>query len=322
MQKLLFLFLVIGIAPVALADNQMSLREKIYSYASQGDLIKLKNLQKSGYSLDMPDSKGQQAVCEAVEKKDVKAFKTLQKAGANMNVYCLYKISQENPDELVPMQYTFPLVASMMEEDEEPVPTKVIPEKRNVYIHPYASLKINYSKLNMDNNISDALGSYEGAKKDWVWGGSVAVGLKACAFRAELEYNQSTTAKDTRHASGGLYDTVRGKQSYRSYMLNGYFDIPTYTPVHPYIGAGIGLAQVKSRLAFLNTDSVTDQKKNNFAYQLMAGVGYDLNPHWTLDMGYRYVDNGDTTWDIAGGAAKVKFDSKEHQMSAGIRYNF
>ena len=69
MQKLLFLFLVIGIAPVALADNQMSLREKIYSYASQGDLIKLKNLQKSGYSLDMPDSKGQQAVCEEEIKK-------------------------------------------------------------------------------------------------------------------------------------------------------------------------------------------------------------------------------------------------------------
>ena len=150
----------------------------------------------------------------------------------------------------------------------------------------------------------------------------MAAGMKICAFRVELEYNQSGTAKDTRHASGALYDTVRGDQSYRSYMLNGYFDIPTYTAFHPYIGAGIGMAQVKNRMAFLNTDTITKRRENNFAYQLMAGVAYNLNYHWTLDLGYRYVDNGDTSWDIAGGAAKIDFDSKEHQITAGVRYTF
>lgn len=318
MQKLLFLFLVIGIAPVALADNQMSPREAIYSYASQGNVEKLKDLQKSGYSLDIPDSQGQQAVCEAVAKKDKKAFKTLQEAGANMKVYCPYK----NPNELVPMKYTFPFTASIMAEDAEALVNETISEKKSVLFRPYVSLKANYSKMNMDTRISDTIGSYEGAKKDWNWGGSVAAGMKICAFRVELEYNQSATAKDTRHATGGLYDTVRGNQSYRSYMLNGYFDIPTYTAFHPYIGAGIGMARVKNRLAFLNTDTITKQKSNNFAYQLMAGITYALNYHWTLDVGYRYVDNGDTSWDIAGGAAKVDFDSTEHQITAGVRYTF
>lgn len=90
MKKLLLLFLSVGIIPEAFAGNLMTVREKIYSYASQGNVEKLKDLQKSGYSLDIPDSQGQQAVCEAVAKKDKKAFKTLQEAGANMKVYCPY----------------------------------------------------------------------------------------------------------------------------------------------------------------------------------------------------------------------------------------
>ncbi len=186
-------------------------------------------------------------------------------------------------------------------------------------VRPYASLKGTYSKLEMDGRLSNATGTYKTAKTDWVWGGSAAVGLKMCAFRTELEYNQTlTSAKDTRRIATNW--TTRGKQSYRSYMLNGYFDLPTGTDIHPYVGAGIGLAHVKNRLNYVGQGHVTKHKENNFAYQLMAGVGYNLTCNWTLDLGYRWVDNGHSSWHSDNDY--VKFDSTEHQFTAGLRYTF
>ena len=193
--------------------------------------------------------------------------------------------------------------------------------KTDVCVRPYVSLKGNYSKLEMDGRIADATGIYKTAKTDWVWGGSVAAGIKACAFRTELEYNQTlTTAKDTRTWENG-FDVSKGSQSYRSYMLNGYFDIPTYTPFHPYVGAGIGLARVKNRLNVQTpTNTVTKHRETNLAYQAMGGVAYNLTCNWTLDVGYRWVDNGHSSW--RSGGRLVKFDSTEHQITAGVRYTF
>lgn len=116
MKKILLVSLMLGVAPVALADYRMTPREAVYYWASQGNVKNLKALQKSGYSLDMPDNNGRQAVCEAVDKNDVKAFKTLKKAGANMNVFCLYNMSQEKRYEFNQAYYGLPLVVPVMTE--------------------------------------------------------------------------------------------------------------------------------------------------------------------------------------------------------------
>jgi opacity protein-like surface antigen len=197
-------------------------------------------------------------------------------------------------------------------------------QKSLVYMRPYVSVKGTYSDLKMDGAISDKSAVFKTADSDGVWGVSVAGGVKVCAFRAELEYNQTlTTAKDTREFNPIYGEFSKGSQSYRSYMLNGYFDIPTYTRFRPYIGAGIGLAQVKNRLGIMGAvSSVSKSKDTNFAYQLMAGLGYNIDRNWALDAGYRYINNGDSEWNVNGGKQKVKFDSIEHQFTAGVRYTF
>ncbi len=191
----------------------------------------------------------------------------------------------------------------------------------NICLRPYLSLKGDYSKLNMDGSVSDSRAVLKTADSGNAWGVSVAGGVKVCAFRMELEYNHMlTTADDTREFSpyGGF---SKGSQSYRSYMMNGYFDIPTYTRFRPYIGAGIGVAQVKNRLEVVDvSSSIVKNKDSNFAYQLMAGIGYNINRNWTLDAGYRYVNNGDSEW--GENIQKYNFKSKEHQITAGVRYTF
>ena len=187
----------------------------------------------------------------------------------------------------------------------------------NACVRPYVSLKGTYSKLEMDGRAYDISGTFKTAKTDWVWGGSAAVGVKMCAFRAELEYNQTlSTAKDTRAMGTAAGDTTRGSQTYRSYMANAYFDIPTYTPIHPYAMAGLGMARVKNRVLNLNTDEVTKRHETNFAWQVGGGIGYNLTCNWTLDVGYRWVDNGRSKW------GNTKMDSTEHQITAGVRYTF
>ena len=187
----------------------------------------------------------------------------------------------------------------------------------SVCVRPYVSAKATYGKVEMDGRLSD----YKTAKTDWKWGGSAAIGLKMCAFRTEFEYNQLfSRARDTREYNSTTGDVSQGSQIYRSYMLNGYFDIPTYTPVHPYVGVGVGLARVKNRLAILTGPSVTKRRETNVAYQLMGGIGYNITRNWTLDVGYRWVDNGKSTWHTDAG--KVKFGSTENQFTAGLRYTF
>jgi len=188
-------------------------------------------------------------------------------------------------------------------------------------VRPYASVKATYGKKEMDGRLTDAGEIYKTAKTDWKWGGSAAIGLKVCAFRGEFEYNQMFgSARDTRVYDTSTGSVSRGSQFYRSYMLNGYFDIPTYTPIRPYVGAGVGLARVKNRLYFLDDDYLTKKRETNIAYQLMAGIGYNVTPNWTLDVGYRWVDNGHTGWNSAAG--KADFDATEHQLTMGVRYTF
>lgn len=188
----------------------------------------------------------------------------------------------------------------------------------SVCVRPYASVKATYSKMDMNGKISDTSGVYRTAKKDWVWGGSAALGLKVCAFRAEFEYNQSATAVDKRAFA---YDFGKSKEKYRSYMFNGYFDIPTGTDFHPYIGAGLGVARIRSSLTWWTPFTGDSRKREtNFAWQAGGGIGYNLTRNWTLDIGYRWVDNGHVKWISANG--NHKYDCTEHQITAGIRYTF
>ena len=181
----------------------------------------------------------------------------------------------------------------------------------NACVRPYISAKANYSKMAMNGKAFDAGEKERISKKDWVGGASLAASLKMCAFRTELEFNQSLSAKDT-------YDDLRTKQSYRSYMLNGYFDLPTGTDFHPYVGAGIGVARIKTRLS--EDDFVDKNYSTNLAWQAGGGIGYNLTRNWTLDIGYRYVNNGHNKWKIEGD--KVKVNTEEHQITAGVRYTF
>lgn len=58
----------------------------------------------------------------------------------------------------------------------------------------------------------------------------------------------------------------------------------------------------------------------NFAWALMAGVGYDLTRHAKLDLGYRYVNLGTFTATSLTTGIKTTSTVSAHEIRAGIRY--
>ena len=168
---------------------------------------------------------------------------------------------------------------------------------------PYVSGKLAYSRMKNDVKIrsydTDEVYTEKFDIKDWNYGVSVAAGveLPLCngdAIRTELEYSYRDGAgKTKKYFDEG--DIASNKMSVRNQnvMLNAYYDFNTGTKFTPYVGGGIGLAHLKASSKFAGTDSADyaagkiKESSNNFAWNLAAGVGYEVNSNITVDLGYR-----------------------------------
>lgn len=88
-------------------------------------------------------------------------------------------------------------------------------------------------------------------------------------------------------------------------MANGYYDfhLPMVQPLVPYIGAGIGIARNEVDGVTVQTSGtaiahLTGSQKNQFAWNAMAGVAYYFSPSLALDVGYRYLDAGESGYGV------------------------
>jgi len=138
-------------------------------------------------------------------------------------------------------------------------------------------------------------------------------------LEGEFAYRRNNNKEVT---SGGLTGTIGGDFSTMALMVNGYYDFKTVSPtVYPYLGAGIGAA----RDSLKATDDVgvtqVDDSKIVFAYQLAAGVAYNVTKELTLDLGYKYFATSKPELeDTSGSKAKVEYMS--HNLFLGARYSF
>lgn len=178
-------------------------------------------------------------------------------------------------------------------------------------VNQYVSGKISYdfNKVNMKVAEQDQPElSREKANKN-LFGTHVAYGVQAGYVRGELELNNSRDIK--RNYISGL-DHFRLYK--HSVMANAYFDYLTCTPWTPYVGAGIGSAYLKA------DDGEQAKSVYNLAWQVMAGLTYDINSNWTLDAGYRYADLGRIRKNSGDRVAKLT--ARDHEIMLGVRYTF
>ena len=180
-------------------------------------------------------------------------------------------------------------------------------------VNQYVSGKISYdfNKVNMKVAEQDQPElSREKANKN-LFGTHVAYGVQAGYVRGELELNNS---RDIKRNYFDEYGVNHFRLYKHSVMANAYFDYLTCTPWTPYVGAGIGSAYLKA------DDGEQAKSVYNLAWQVMAGLTYDINSHWTLDAGYRYADLGRIRKNSGDSVAKLT--ARDHEVLLGVRYTF
>ena len=185
----------------------------------------------------------------------------------------------------------------------------------NQYVSGKASLDFNKVKIKDADFESNDIYRWKSDKN--LPASHLAYGAKFGFVRGEVELNNAVNMKrntlvDNRREPNAVIDKF---ELYKhSLMANVYFDYLTCTPWTPYVGAGLGTSYLKADFGE-HAKSVY-----NLAWQVMAGLTYDINSNWTVDAGYRYADLGRIrkNW----GNAVTKVTARDHEIMFGARYNF
>jgi outer membrane protein OmpA-like peptidoglycan-associated protein len=133
-------------------------------------------------------------------------------------------------------------------------------------------------------------------------------------LRLELEFDYRRNDIDTLKPGGGSGETnvING-------MVNALYDFQTRTAFTPYLGVGIGWANVEwTDLSGTLTGSDDD---NVFAYQGIAGVAYGVTPNLKLSIDYRYFATEDPEFEAVGGGT-IDTEYQAHTVMVGLRYEF
>jgi len=161
-------------------------------------------------------------------------------------------------------------------------------------------------------------------KLDSAFMAGIGAGIKTQWLRTDLTLDYSTPMK----YEGSILapkDTT-AKISAVSLLFNGYLDLGTWYGATPYLGAGAGTAYLRAfdyaSPAAPPFTGDTAHTQWNFAWAVMAGVGYAVAPNLMIDVGYRYIDfgNAQTASDSLG--AMTFKDIAAHEVRVGLRWSF
>jgi len=156
-----------------------------------------------------------------------------------------------------------------------------------------------------------------------------AIGYNYGNIRAEGEIAYHSNDADEFVFSGFPAASGDGSVSAISFMVNGYYDFQIQnSSMVPYLGGGMGVANISADYN-VNTGTpfgnpFVDDSDTVFAYQFMAGLGFNINPTTTLTAGYRYFATTDPEFIDSTGILPNNFKSEyqSHEFTFGARFMF
>jgi opacity protein-like surface antigen len=135
--------------------------------------------------------------------------------------------------------------------------------------------------------------------------------------------------------AGGVQRTneYTGVKSEWLFLGNAYVDLGTWWCVTPFVGVGIGFANIKID-HFRDTNVIASGggwapsgSTTNFAWALHAGLAYQATKNFTVEFAYRYLNLGDgetgTFYNLSGTTRNqvVTFnDITSHDFKLGLRW--
>ena len=116
-----------------------------------------------------------------------------------------------------------------------------------------------------------------------------------------------------------------GEITSTSLMANVLYDFNRAGKVQPYIGFGLGYADVeKDSFGVAPIPDVLDDDDSSLAYQLLIGVGFSLAENWDLTLDYRWFATDSLTFTVSEPAGSVSsdVDYQVQDIVIGVRYSF
>ena len=174
---------------------------------------------------------------------------------------------------------------------------------------------------NYYNAVTFDLGYSAGAQVGYAFGGP----------RVELEYNYRNNGASTIATTGGT-QSATGSLTSNNFMINGLYDFDTGSKWVPYVGLGVGVADVSAstiKASSMGTglSGFLDGSSSKFAVQFIFGAEYlatdnigvfvDWRGLWASNVNLKYgfgcpagttsncIQTGSTSWDYWNGALNI-----------------
>lgn len=142
------------------------------------------------------------------------------------------------------------------------------------------------------------------------------------ALEAEFAYRRNGLDHDVFH---GVSTDLDGSLSSYTLLTNVYYRLDTGTEFTPYIGGGVGVSLLdldmkrgdEERFHALDDDT-------QFAYQGIAGLAYEVAPHWSVGVEYRFFGTTDPSFVDHPDGNRVWTETvyHAHEMLFGVSYTF
>lgn len=145
-------------------------------------------------------------------------------------------------------------------------------------------------------------------------------------WRVEGELSYRNNDIDTHSLNGGAaLPGSDGELSSTALMANAVVEFGDPSSVMPYLGGGIGLAQVNANdFGVTPIPNVLDDDDTVLAYQLIAGLGWELSPGMELFAEYRWfaTEDADVTTSAATGSVATSIEYQTNNVLLGARWTF
>lgn len=166
-----------------------------------------------------------------------------------------------------------------------------------------------------DSDISNPTGTSKN-EFDNGWSVDAALGYRSGMWRVEGELGYQKNGIDQVSDSTGIR-AASGDYNNTSLLVNVYADFANATSFTPFLTTGMGVAKIKIKDFMVGATPVGTASDVVFAWQIGAGVGYEIKSDLTIDFQYRYFGTRDPKFDNGW-----RTEYGTNNISLGLRYNF
>ena len=161
-------------------------------------------------------------------------------------------------------------------------------------------------------------------KTGYLLGGAVGMNVTDM-IRGEVELSHSSWKGDSYFDStaDATADPVDGNIKATYLLANLWVDIENDSSFTPYVGGGAGLGWADGNTTFNGNTFGYGDGEMGFAFQVGAGLKFDLTENVLLDLGYRYKSIVNVDFDDSdGGGIYRDADVNSHNVQLGLTFNF